>query len=492
MPYVRLRAAGILAVVLSVSCSVFAATEIGPNRLGVPGLASTIVTPEGPGAPLRFGLFVETSTIDPAFGLGTGSLGPKVTSRGYGAFLAMRASPSVALAASIPFRTVDVSGGGESLSAFGDIEAAASLRIFHGERFTLGGFGAVRIPTGEVGEGLSTDEVDGEFGAIATVRFFADGGPAPELRWTTNVGVRVNKAESQGYGVLSDSLSIRDTGVFPPSYPAAVGGDNGSNDMILLRTAVEFRQRWGHIFLEAAVDWLSKYDDANFGESAAWLTPGVYVGNDEGLGFKASWSIGLGSDDPDTPYVPTLPDWYFSANLSYPIFLGGRDRDGDMVPDDEDDCPLVPEDEDGFEDEDGCPDDDNDGDGIIDRLDLAPNLPEDFDGYRDGDGRPDLDNDLDGIVDTEDECPLEPEDFDGFQDEDGCPDIFLDTDGDGLEDSVDSCPEEAEDRDGFEDADGCPENDNDLDGIPDLIDKCPNEREDYDGVEDDDGCPESD
>jgi hypothetical protein len=51
------------------------------------------------------------------------------------------------------------------------------------------------------------------------------------------------------------------------------------------------------------------------------------------------------------------------------------DRDGDGVPDDLDKCPDAPEDRDGFEDDDGCPDPDNDGDGILDINDKCPNDP---------------------------------------------------------------------------------------------------------------------
>jgi OOP family OmpA-OmpF porin len=83
---------------------------------------------------------------------------------------------------------------------------------------------------------------------------------------------------------------------------------------------------------------------------------------------------------------------------------------------------------------------DRDGDGILDNVDKCPDEPEDFDGYQDADGCPDLDNDNDGIPDRDDHCPNEPEDFDGFQDADGCPDP--DNDKDGFPDSVDKCPNE--------------------------------------------------
>ena len=65
------------------------------------------------------------------------------------------------------------------------------------------------------------------------------------------------------------------------------------------------------------------------------------------------------------------------------------DRDGDGIPDNIDKCPDQPEDFDGFQDEDGCPDPDNDGDGIPDALDKCPNEPETFNNYKDDDGCPD-------------------------------------------------------------------------------------------------------
>jgi OmpA-OmpF porin, OOP family len=167
------------------------------------------------------------------------------------------------------------------------------------------------------------------------------------------------------------------------------------------------------------------------------------------------------------------------------------DRDGDGIKDDLDKCPDAPEDFDGFQDEDGCPDPDNDHDGILDVDDKCPDIPENFNGVQDEDGCPEGDiNDRDGdhIPDDVDKCPDDPEDYDGFQDEDGCPDP--DNDGDKILDVDDLCPNEPEDYDGFEDADGCPDLDNDKDRIPDKDDKCPNEPETYNGVEDEDGCPD--
>ena len=187
------------------------------------------------------------------------------------------------------------------------------------------------------------------------------------------------------------------------------------------------------------------------------------------------------------------------------------DRDGDGIPDSRDACPDQPEDKDGFQDEDGCPDLDNDKDGVPNALDKCPSVP----GPASNAGCPLStvgDRDADGIPDDQDQCPDRPEDKDGFQDEDGCPDPdndndgvndlidrcpltpgalqadgcpIVDRDGDGINDELDKCPDEPEDKDGFQDEDGCPDLDNDNDGIPDTEDKCPNQP----GVVEEQGCP---
>ncbi|GMV41254.1 MAG: hypothetical protein AMXMBFR64_29700 [Myxococcales bacterium] len=126
---------------------------------------------------------------------------------------------------------------------------------------------------------------------------------------------------------------------------------------------------------------------------------------------------------------------------------------------------------------------DTDFDGIVDSKDECINDPEDYDGMEDEDGCPEEDRDGDGISDRRDRCPDQPEDRDGWQDEDGCPDP--DNDGDGILDGKDQCPNEPEDKDGWQDEDGCPDPDNDGDGIPDLQDQCPNEA----GDKANNGCP---
>jgi len=236
------------------------------------------------------------------------------------------------------------------------------------------------------------------------------------------------------------------------------------------------------------------------GKEYSYAFAGFSSRGDDGIFFSVNLQKSLPSERPFRRYALPAnggvyafaarfqPRWGLAANIGWSGGFVAEDADHDGIPDREDTCPNEPEDKDGFQDADGCPDPDNDQDGIPDALDKCPNQPEDKDGFQDEDGCPDPDNDKDGIPDLQDKCPNEPEDMDGFEDYDGCPD--LDNDKDGIPDAVDKCPNQPEDKDNFEDADGCPDPDNDNDKIPDINDKCPNEPETYNGFEDGDGCPD--
>jgi outer membrane protein OmpA-like peptidoglycan-associated protein len=169
------------------------------------------------------------------------------------------------------------------------------------------------------------------------------------------------------------------------------------------------------------------------------------------------------------------------------------DTDGDGLDDSVDACITLPEDKDGFNDTDGCPDLDDDGDGINDDVDACKNDPETKNNYRDEDGCPDAlpDSDGDGIVDAADKCPTEKEDVDQFEDTDGC--VDPDNDADGIADVTDQCRLQPETKNGYLDEDGCPDTipDTDKDGIVDSLDKCPTEPETINGNKDEDGCPDA-
>jgi outer membrane protein OmpA-like peptidoglycan-associated protein len=89
------------------------------------------------------------------------------------------------------------------------------------------------------------------------------------------------------------------------------------------------------------------------------------------------WSIYVGAGPGLTSGVAT-PDFRVFAGVRFARRVVGkegyRDSDGDGIIDANDQCPKVPEDRDGFEDHDGCPDLDNDRDGIPDDEDECPNV----------------------------------------------------------------------------------------------------------------------
>jgi OmpA-OmpF porin, OOP family len=165
------------------------------------------------------------------------------------------------------------------------------------------------------------------------------------------------------------------------------------------------------------------------------------------------------------------------------------DNDQDKVVDLKDKCPLKPETINGLQDDDGCPDElpDRDKDGIGDADDKCP---DDFGKMRVKEFYGCPDKDQDGVADKADGCPDQPEDTDGFSDTDGCPDP--DNDGDKINDDLDECIDTPEVYNGFKDEDGCPDEapDSDKDGLPDDKDKCPKQPENINGFEDTDGCPD--
>ena len=175
----------------------------------------------------------------------------------------------------------------------------------------------------------------------------------------------------------------------------------------------------------------------------------------------------------------------------------GGDRDGDGIPDGQDNCPNTPNpgQEDSNRDGTGDACEDSDGDGILDAQDncLTTFNPgqEDSDGDQQGDAC-DPDDDNDGVADFRDNCDFTQnpgqENSDGDDQGDACD---PDDDNDGVLDIAgDNCPTtpnpRQEDFDRDAQGDACDEDD-DNDGITDAEDDCP--REDARGRDlDRDGC----
>jgi hypothetical protein len=166
-----------------------------------------------------------------------------------------------------------------------------------------------------------------------------------------------------------------------------------------------------------------------------------------------------------------------------------EDNDHDAVPDEEDRCPTVDEDEDGFQDEDGCPDPDNDDDGVNEPEDQCPDTPMGPHPDPSRAGCPDPDPDQDGVNDPEDRCPEVTQGPHPDPDRPGCP--LPDRDRDGVPDTTDRCPDAPAGDGAPPEALGCPDLDRDHDGVEDSVDRCPDAPETLNGTDDTDGCPES-
>jgi OmpA-OmpF porin, OOP family len=112
---------------------------------------------------------------------------------------------------------------------------------------------------------------------------------------------------------------------------------------------------------------------APFGSGASLLSPALLAFDDRiSLGHSRDAYVIVGGDlGLDTAIgVPTG-----RLLLSVGWAPRNHDRDADGVPDDVDQCPDLPEDRDGIQDDDGCPEDDADGDGIADEEDACPLVP---------------------------------------------------------------------------------------------------------------------
>jgi OOP family OmpA-OmpF porin len=166
-----------------------------------------------------------------------------------------------------------------------------------------------------------------------------------------------------------------------------------------------------------------------------------------------------------------------------------EDNDHDSIPDEEDQCPTQDEDEDGFEDENGCPDPDNDRDGVLDANDQCRDQAMGSFPDEARQGCPSNDNDRDGVENSRDQCAEAPR---GAHEDPARPGCALpDRDNDGVGDTVDVCPDRPAGDGARPEQRGCPDEDPDHDGVTGERDRCPAQPESIDGVNDSDGCPDT-
>jgi OOP family OmpA-OmpF porin len=188
-------------------------------------------------------------------------------------------------------------------------------------------------------------------------------------------------------------LNLTDSYQFQPFILAGYGGltslvDN-SNPALIVQQDIPASSTWGFMhaglgFKVGFTPWTGLRVDGRIMAPWTALAPVISEGNRihySGPDFEVLGSLFVNFGEIEKVHIfkETIRELRPTSN----------DRDGDGIPDDLDKCPNEPEDKDGFQDEDGCPDPDNDGDGIPDIIDKCPNEPETFNNYQDADGCPD-------------------------------------------------------------------------------------------------------
>jgi len=348
--------------------------------------------------------------------------GDLVASIGLGSRLELGLAAPVILSQSDSLGPLMTTGDLSSLG-FGDLALTPKLALLRGG-LDLAVAAQVTLPTS------GADDYFGEDGVTVAPSLLI-GHTGGALRILANLGYRARKAQGL------TGLDI--------------------DDELLARAGLGVRAGRADLMVEAAFATSAKQPFDSYNVNQGEVRVGLGVDLVPGLRLFGATGVGVSSGY-------GTPDWRALAGLWFgtgrdPARGAARvvDRDRDGISDGEDKCVAEPETQNGFEDDDGCPDTVPDADG-------------------------------DGILVPVDQCPAEPETRNGFEDDDGCPDSVPDSDGDGLSDPTDSCPDAPEDKDGFEDDDGCPDGDNDQDGVTDLADRCPMEP----GVVENSGCPDTD
>lgn len=332
-----------------------------------------------------------------------------------------------------------VGAPGDGGFAMGDLRLRGVAPLVATDVAALAVVPAISLPTGSV------DALTGVGGVTGGLAFA--GGLSPSERTFVDANLGVTGARAGAVGDLS----------LGSTFDVGLGGGVRVSDAMTLGAELD-----GAFNLAGGLGPFNRNPVELHGYGRWTHETGLVAALGLGTGLVA----GVGA--PDMRVVAEV-GWSNAAPLV-------KDADKDGVADEDDGCPAEPEDQDGAQDEDGCPDPDDDRDGIPDVDDLCRFEPEDRDGFQDEDGCRDPDNDADGLPDDLDACPRVA----GKASVAGCPD----QDDDGLHDWIDACPEEP----GPRVLKGCPDRDADL--VPDERDACPDEpRDPREDPARSDGCP---
>jgi OmpA-OmpF porin, OOP family len=259
-----------------------------------------------------------------------------------------------AIGIGVPFFLAQTGDASPSFAGLGDIRLAPKLRLLDDrDSIGLGLVAELRIPT-HVGDYSGGTRMVAFAPKIVVDHRFGDTG----LRFGVNGGVMLR--EKIAFANVDAASEITYAGAL--AY--RIGGADGK-----LELGIEAVGGVGLVASDREETPLEALFFVKANPSQSWE-----VNAGAGMGLIAGYGV---------------PTARFFAGIRWTP--GGSDSDGDGIPDDEDKCPQDPEDRDGEQDSDGCPEEDKD-------------------------------DDRDGVANAADRCPREKETINGVQDEDGCPD----------------------------------------------------------------------
>ncbi len=274
---------------------------------------------------------------------------------------------------------------GIARAGLGDLRLAPKFILFSPEQFGVGlaAVGELRFPTGD-----GTSFI-GERAMVFAPRAVAEI-PIGDLRLVANLGMRLRYPGQYLNLYVGDEVTMGVGGIF--RLPELFGGRLTNVDLMAEM----------HLATPRSAPF-------NFAQAASLKTPwegllGIRAKVYKNWGAELSFGRGITGV---TGYGREAFRVLFGLRFDFEF----ADRDNDGIRDDIDKCPDEPEDKDGFQDEDGCPDPDNDQDGVLDKEDGCPNQP----GTKAMDGCPDTDGDE--VPDNVDGCPEIP----GPPENNGCP-----------------------------------------------------------------------
>jgi OmpA-OmpF porin, OOP family len=262
-----------------------------------------------------------------------------------------------------------VSGGAVPKTGLGDLAILGKATVVGNDRqgvhggFGLAALGAVTLPTGD------------------RASFLGDGTATVSLSLLAEYALGVGAARAMlGYDLRTHRTTWPDA-VAPSGAAAGLTFGNAIpwSAGISLRPKAVFprldaddRQTW-----ELAIHGsLPGGPVAPFGlgrAGASSLSPVLLAASDRiAIGHYRDASVMVGAEVglDDAVGVPAV-----RLVVSIGWAHRSHDSDDDGVPDDVDECPDLPEDRDGIQDSDGCPEDDADGDGVLDTQDACPLVP---------------------------------------------------------------------------------------------------------------------